>query len=237
VRFSSKFDNPTDGIVYGTAVGLGFAVTENVVYGLGGGMNLDGPRGILLLVGGRTVLSAGVHALCSATLGGFLGHAMLSRKSAVRAAWSAAGLAVAIALHTAWNVALDYAGIFSNDGSLRIWLVVVPVLYGCYVAVLAAFLRSEHGILKRQLAEEVDLGVVAPWVLDVIPYYRRRVRGNWWPSRRERTVIARLLTRVAFRKHALRHLPKEEAMIASLEVVQLRKRVREILGEVPDEID
>ena len=87
VLFSSKFDNPTDGVVYGTAVGLGFAVTENVIYGLGTGMNLDGPREILLLVGGRTLLSAGIHALCSATLGGFLGHALLSRKSIHRAAW------------------------------------------------------------------------------------------------------------------------------------------------------
>lgn len=237
VLFSSKFDNPTDGVVYGTAVGLGFAVTENVIYGLGTGMNLDGPREILLLVGGRTLLSAGIHALCSATLGGFLGHALLSRKSIHRAAWSAGGLSVAVALHTAWNVALISAGIFSSDGSPRLWLVAVPLLYLFYAAILAAFLRSEHSIIKRQLAEEVDLGVAPPWVLEVIPYYRRRVRGDWWPCRRERTVIARLLTRVAFRKHALRHLPRDEATIASLEVVQLRKRVREILGSTPEELD
>jgi len=233
VLLSSKFDNPTDGVVYGTAVGLGFAVSENVSYGLGASMNLDGPRDVLLLVGGRTLLSAGVHALCSAALGGFLGHAVLCRRQMTRALWSIAGLAVAVALHTSWNTTLLYSGVFSKDGSLRVWLAVVPVLYGLYVAVLSGFLRSEHGILKRQLAEEVDLGVAPPWVLEIIPYYRRRVRSDWWPSRRERTVIARLLTRVAFRKHALRHLSKDEATIASLEVVQLRKRVREILGSVP----
>lgn len=237
VLFSSKFDNPTDGVVYGTAVGLGFAVTENVVYGLGAGLSLDGPRGILILVGGRTLLSAGIHALCSATLGGFLGHALLSRRSLYRAVWSGCGLAVAVALHTAWNVALLSVGVFSSSGSPRLWLVTVPLLYGFYVATLAAFLRSEHGIIKRQLAEEVDLAVAPPWVLEIIPYYRRRIRPDWWPSRRERTVIARLLTRVAFRKHALRYLPRDEATIASLEVVQLRKRVREILGSPPEELD
>jgi hypothetical protein len=233
VLFSSKFDNPTDGVVYGTAVGLGFAVTENVIYGLGTGLNLDGERAILLLIGGRTLLSAGIHAVCSAALGGFLGHALLSRKSIQRGAWAAGGLATAVALHTAWNVAVISAGVFSSDGSPRLWLVAVPLLYGLYVAVLGAFLQSEHRIIKRQLAEEVDLAVAPPWVLEVIPYYRRRVRRDWWPSRRERTVIARLLTRVAFRKHALRHLPSEEATIASLEVVQLRKRVRDILGSTP----
>jgi RsiW-degrading membrane proteinase PrsW (M82 family) len=235
VLLSSKFDNPTDGVVYGTAAGLGFAVTENVVYGLGTGLNLDGPRAIVLLVGGRTLLSAGIHAICSATLGGFLGHALLSRRPIERVAWSVGGLACAVGIHTAWNVTLVSAGVFSSDGSLRLWLVAVPLLYGLYVAVLAAFLSSEHGIIKRQLTEEVDLAVAPPWVLEIIPYYRRRIRNDWWPSRRERTVIARLLTRVAFRKHALRHLPKDEATIASLEVVQLRRRVREILGSTPDE--
>ena len=39
VAFSSKFDNPTDGVVYGTAAGLGFAVTENVIYGIAGGIH------------------------------------------------------------------------------------------------------------------------------------------------------------------------------------------------------
>jgi len=237
VFLSSKFDNPTDGVVYGTAVGLGFAVTENVIYGLGVGLNLDEPRGILLLVGGRTLLSAGVHALCSATLGGFLGHALLSRKWSHRTAWAGGGLAVAVAFHTAWNVALVSAGVFSSEGSPRLWLMAVPVLYGCYLATLASFLRSEHGIIKRQLAEEVDLGVAPAWVSEIIPYYRRRIRSDWWPSRRERTAIARLLTRVAFRKHALRHLPRNEATIASLEVVQLRKRVREILGSPPEKLD
>ncbi len=237
VLLSSKFDNPTDGVVYGTAVGLGFAVTENVIYGFGTGLYLDGPRGILVLVGGRTLFSAGIHALCSAILGGFFGHALLSRRSLYRAAWSGGGLAIAVTLHTAWNVALVSVGVFSSNGSPRLWLVAVPLLYGFYVATLAAFLRSEHGIIKRQLAEEVDLAVAPPWVLEIIPYYRRRIRSDWWPSRRERTVIVRLLTRVAFRKHALRHLPRDEATIASLEVVQLRKRVREILGSPPEELD
>jgi hypothetical protein len=109
---------------------------------------------------------------------------------------------------------------------------VVPIVYAAYLVVLAAFLRSEQRILKRQLAEEVALQLAPPWVVDVIPYYRRRVRGDWWPNRAERTVIARLLTRVAFRKQALRHLPRNEAAIASLEVVRLRQRLRAILSPV-----
>ncbi len=229
VIFSSKFDNPTDGVVYGTAVGLGFAVTENVVYGIAGGIHMFNFSGILILVGGRTLLSAGVHALSSATFGGFLGHAVLSGKRLVKVAWTTAGMAIAVALHGSWNLGLTRLGPVGEEGSPRLWLVALPGLYLVYVIVLALFLHSEQRILKRQLSEEVALGLVPSWVLDVIPYYRRRIRANWWPSRTERTVIARLLTRLAFRKHALRHLPPAEAAIASLEVVSLRQRLRDIL--------
>ncbi len=228
VIFSSKFDNPTDGVVYGTAAGLGFAVTENVIYGIGAGVHLDSASGILILVGGRTLLSAGVHAICSATFGGFLGHAAISGRLSSRICWTFFGLLIAIALHGSWNLALVWFGPVAEGGAPRLWLAAVPSLYVFYTIALALFLHSEHRILKRQLADEVELTMFPSWVLEVIPYYRRRVRNDWWPSRSERTVIARLLTRVAFRKHALRHLPPTEAAIASLEVVKLRQRLRKI---------
>jgi RsiW-degrading membrane proteinase PrsW (M82 family) len=229
VVFSSKFDNPTDGVVYGTAVGLGFAVSENVIYGISAGGHLHGAVGVMILVGGRTLLSAGVHAVSSATFGGFLGHAVLSGRLRSKMVWATIGLAGAVILHGSWNLGLVWLGPVGEEGSPRLWLSALPFLYLIYVIAFALFLHSEHRILKRQLGNEVELGLMPSWVLDVIPYYRRRVRGNWWPSRSERTVIARLLTRVAFRKHALRHLPPAEAAIASLEVVKLRQRLRNIL--------
>ena len=229
VVFSSKFDNPTDGVVYGTAVGLGFAVSENVMYGISAGVHLHNAAGILVLVVGRTLLSAGVHAVSSATFGGFLGHAVMSGRLAKKIIWAATGLLAAIVLHGSWNLALVRYGPVGESGAPRLWLAALPVLYVIYILTLALFLHSEHRILKRQLGDEVALGLVPSWVLEVIPFYRRRVRANWWPSRSERTVIARLLTRVAFRKHALRNLPPGDAAIASLEVVKLRQRLREIL--------
>jgi RsiW-degrading membrane proteinase PrsW (M82 family) len=229
VLFSSKFDNPTDGVVYGTAAGLGFAVTENVIYGIGAGFNLSGAVGVVTLVVGRTLLSAGVHAVCSSIFGGFLGYAVLAGRIASRVAWTVGGLLIAVSLHGAWNLALVWFGPVGEGGTPRLWLAVLPGLYLLYVATLTLFLLSEHRILKRQLADEVEIGTVPSWVEDVIPYYRRRVRSNWWPARSERTVIARLLTRVAFRKHAIQRLSPSEAAIASLEVVKLRQRLREIL--------
>jgi len=229
VVFSSKFDNPTDGVVYGTAVGLGFAVSENVIYGVSAGVHLHSAAGILVLVGGRTLLSAGVHAVSSAAFGGFLGHAVMSGRLPAKVMWTATGLMVAIVLHGSWNLSLLRFGPVGEGGAPQLWLAAVPVLYLVYIMTLALVLHSEHRILTRQLGAEVELGLVPSWILDVIPFYRRRIRANWWPSRGERTIIARLLTRLAFRKHAIQNLPPGEAAIASLEVVKLRQRLREIL--------
>jgi len=229
VVLSSKFDNPTDGVVYGTAVGLGFAVSENVFYGISAGVHLYSAGGILVLVGGRTLLSAGVHAVSSAAFGGALGHAVMSGKLPAKISWAASGLLAAIVLHGSWNLSLLWFGPVGEGGAPRLWLAALPVLYLVYIMALALVLHSEHRILRRQLGDEVKLGLVPSWVLDVIPFYRRRIRANWWPSRSERTVISRLLTRLAFRKHAIRNLPPSEAAIASLEVVKLRQRLRDIL--------
>jgi RsiW-degrading membrane proteinase PrsW (M82 family) len=234
VLFSRHFDNSTDGLVYGTAVGLGFAVTENFIYALGAGSVPPFDTGnMLVLTGGRTLFSAGVHALSSAIFGGFLGHAILTGRWPMRFFWGSLGFLTAVVMHGTWNAALLVFGPFSADGSLRSWLAAIPVLYLVFGLVLALFLRSEQGILKRELEEEVEFGTAPSWVTGVIPYYRQRVQSYWWPDRRERTVISRLLTRVAFRKHALRRLPSDEATLASLEVVQLRQRVREILDPTP----
>jgi RsiW-degrading membrane proteinase PrsW (M82 family) len=236
VLLTRNFDNPTDGFVYGTAVGLGFAVTENYIYGIGIGTTM-GVGDLLILVVGRTFLAAGVHGLASATFGGFLGHAVLTRRRWQRAGWVTIGLLAAAGLHGGWNLTLTLVGPFAPGGGLQNWLVVLPVLYAVYILILAGFLHSEHTILKRQLGEEVALSLAPAWVVEVIPYYRRRLRSDWWPQRNERTVISRLLTRIAFRKHALRNIPQPEAAIASLEVVRLRQRLRAILTPAPSDED
>jgi len=234
VVLSREFDNPTDGLVYGTATGLGFAVTENALYtALGTG--ILAPQQTIVMIVARTAASAGIHALASATFGGCLGFAYLSRNRWARGWWFVGGLASAIALHAGWNLLL--LRFQSGEAEIRVaaaWLLAIPLLYGLYLLTLFAFLRSEQRIIRHQLAEEVELQVIPPWVCDVIPYYRRRIRSEWWPTRRERTVLARLMTRLAFRKHAVGRLPQGEAQLAGLEVVRLRQRIRAMLCTADD---
>ena len=235
-RHSAGFDSPTDGLVYGTAAGLGFAAVENLLVVLAGGA--PGPdSGMLTLVLQRTLFSAGVHALASGVVGGFVGLAHMSRGAVTRVAWTVAGLVIGTALHGGWSVALStVAGV----GGRWPVLAAMPVLYALYLGALWLFLRWEHGVLHEQLVEEANLGLVPPWVPAVMPFYRRRVRSDWWPRRAERVVLSRLLTRLAFRRYQASRLPEGQAALASLEVLRLRGRVRRMLepeAPTPDDGD
>lgn len=235
VALSRQFDNPTDGIVYGTAVGLGFAVTENALYAAAALSAGQGSHDLAGLILARTLFTAGIHALSSAAFGGFLGFAYLSRRWAARLVWTAAGAVCAVVLHGLWNASLVWLRVEGGGSSL--WVLGIVPLYALYLLVLALFLSGEHRILLRELQEEVEWGTLPGWVVEVIPYYRRRLRADWWPSRQERTVIARLLTRLAFRKHSLAHMPVEEARVAAIEVMHLRRQVGAILAPAPREAD
>jgi hypothetical protein len=63
------FDEPMDGVVYGTAVGLGFAAVENLLYLLGAGTHW----GTLAIV--RGVLSVPLHGALGAIAGAYIARA------------------------------------------------------------------------------------------------------------------------------------------------------------------
>lgn len=228
VLFSSHFDNPTDGLVYGTAVGLGFATTENLVVGFST-VSAFGDGAWMDTVVSRTLLTAGVHAVASAVLGAGFGFAVLCGKIWERWLWVFGGMVSAIALHGAWNwfVVSFPVGV----SGVEPWMLIVP-LYVVFAGFLAALLGAEHRILIRQLTEEVELGVVPEWTVKIIPYYRRRIRSDWWPRRQERTIITRLLTKIAFRKHAIANGGTGPESLEGLEVVRLREQIRAMLQPV-----
>lgn len=60
-----EWDEPIDGIVYGAAVGLGFASFENVVY-----LSIGGATSVVLV---RAFTATLVHATCTACVGFLLG--------------------------------------------------------------------------------------------------------------------------------------------------------------------
>lgn len=62
-------DEPEDGLIYGASSGLGFAATENLLYGILALVTFEQIGVSLLVIGVRSISSALLHASASATFG------------------------------------------------------------------------------------------------------------------------------------------------------------------------
>ncbi|REG26173.1 protease prsW family protein [Archangium gephyra] len=91
------FDEPLDGVVYGTTASLGFATLENILY-VG-----DGGLGVAVL---RALTAVPQHAFTGVIMGAFLGRARFAADEAQRFGLLAAGLGWAILLHGAYDTFL-----------------------------------------------------------------------------------------------------------------------------------
>ena len=99
-----KFDNMTDGIVYGGAIGLGFGMTENFLYFVAYGSTVSEWLSIVII---RTLFSAVMHCVSTATFGAFLGYAKF-KKSSTKALLTFTGLCIAMFIHFAWNFSVSF---------------------------------------------------------------------------------------------------------------------------------
>jgi RsiW-degrading membrane proteinase PrsW (M82 family) len=121
------FDERLDGIVYATRAGLGFAMVENVLYLFDTTSGAD----FLSVFVMRAVFAVPGHAISA----GFMGYWAARRRFDGVGPGLAGGLAVAIALHGAYDASLFL--ITDSGGSLGLWtlaLLLVPfvVLVGGY---------------------------------------------------------------------------------------------------------
>ena len=139
-----EFNGLIDGIVYAALVGLGFAMTENILY-YGRGAAEEGIVGAVATFVVRGVLSPFAHPVFTAMIGIGLGLAVGSRSRSFRFAAPLAGLGVAMALHSLWNTSAG-AGLF-----LGVYvLIMVPVFFALGVVILFG-LRREARVIATEL--------------------------------------------------------------------------------------
>jgi RsiW-degrading membrane proteinase PrsW (M82 family) len=195
-----EFDGPLDGIVYGSLVGFGFSMTENLLYFL----RYSSDLGALFWV--RGVFFGLNHAFFTSMVGLALGAVRYQRARAIGLLAFAGGLALAILFHALHNYAVRYqfAGLFFS------WLVqsggVIVVLA---IAVLAW--RKERRWIEQELGDEVRAGVLSAADCAVIASPAQRVRlqartllsGGWARFRQTRR-LHQLATELAFCKSQLR---------------------------------
>lgn len=216
-----EFDNVLDGIVYGSLVGIGFAMTENILYF--GRVYLEGGLvglGVLFYV--RIILGGFGHALYTATTGAALGFARETGSRLLAVVVPPLGYGLAVLQHAAWNFIAGalLPSVLPDLDPLLLLFVVLPLeslfltgpgLLTLLLIALCAW-RRESTVIRRHLAEEAASGTLTRAEYEALPSQRARLsreieafrrRGiSGWLAERELHQVA---TKLAFRKwHASR---------------------------------
>jgi protease PrsW len=154
-----------DGIVYGTAVGLGFAIGATLSREFTfGGSAVIGAAGAAATVGG-TALAGLAEGLFGAIQGAGFGAAVRARSSAARAVGPLVGLIVAALAH--WGYQLLARGGAVGGSTGRTWLfLALPILF--VLAVIAVALRGERRAIRDELPPETETGAVTREELDTL---------------------------------------------------------------------
>jgi RsiW-degrading membrane proteinase PrsW (M82 family) len=220
-----EFNGVVDGIVYAALVGLGFAMTENVLY-YGRGAVEEGVVGAVGTFVVRGLLSPFAHPLFTAMTGIGLGIAATSRSRVVRLVAPLAGLVAAMLLHSLWNTSAG-TGLFFGV----YLLIMLPLLALLGVVVLFA-LRREGRVIAAQLRGLLPDDEVA--MLSSIGARRRARRDarrtGGKPAERAMRERQRAATELAFHRAQARDgvLPRtrltaarESALVARLQRARL----------------
>lgn len=234
VLLSRHFDNTTDGFVYGAAAGLGFGMTENLLYfwqvaALASWDPGEGLRAWATTVGMRTFYSAVLHATASSVVGASLGFARFRRWPA-RVVVVPLGFAVAMAIHGLWNglLTFDKSG-GGLDGTLtRLNLVIFPAEALLIFVVFQLTLWTERRGIRRELSAEAAQGTLPTAHVARIASYTQRAFGGWTPPGVPREAYVRAATTLAFRLRQSRMRPHDP--FYSEEVDRLRREVRGLLA-------
>ena len=152
-----EFDNVLDGIIYAAMVGLGFAMTENILYYgkafASGGLGVSIFTFIL-----RGVVSPFAHPLFTSMTGIGLGVARLARKgSPLKFIAPFLGLCGAMLLHSLWNLSASFGLVFF----VAYVLVMVPAFFGILVLIIISLIK-EGRIVREHLVPELRSGLLDP---------------------------------------------------------------------------
>ena len=190
---NKRFDNMTDGIVYGGAIGLGFGMTENFLYFIAYGHNLQEWLTIVII---RTLFSAVMHCVATATFGAFIGYAKF-KGIAYKVTFPVIGLAIAMFIHFAWNFSVS----FQSTALLGFVFMFFTVII--FAITFSVSVWSEKRIIYQELLSEAIDGLIPIEHLEALTSSKRNRFG--WVDESIRKLYIRAATTLAFRKLELKN--------------------------------
>lgn len=211
-----EFEGVTDGIVYGAAVGLGFAFTEDLLYLFEEGLKEYRDRIDLIGVGQLG------HAVYTGTFGAGLGLATWSRGWPARIGFPIIGLGIAMLMHAAHNgltnlvLVLRYGlettaswkgfdvgyvpSVFVSrelaermqataDAAATVGGLLDYAFATAFGVAIFLWLRHQRRVIRDELEEEATRGLISREEWEAMPRYWRRSVWYWrllWEGKPER---------------------------------------------------
>jgi RsiW-degrading membrane proteinase PrsW (M82 family) len=216
---NKKFDNVTDGLVYGGAIGLGFGMTENLFYFLSYGKTV--PE-LLYLVIIRTLFSGVMHCVSTGTLGAFLGYAKLSRPHH-KFLLLFSGLITAMFIHFFWNYSVSFRSTIFLGFIFMFFTILLFI--GAYIFSI----YTEKKIIYNELLPETKAGLIPHEHLIILNSSKRNKPG--WVDESIRKLYIKAATTLAFRKLQFRNSFGFRKKFYEKDVDYYRENVKNLLNK------
>ncbi|MDD5361719.1 MAG: PrsW family intramembrane metalloprotease [Ignavibacteria bacterium] len=216
MSFSRKFDGVVDGVVYGGAIGLGFGMTENFLYFLNYGTE---PMSWLYLVVIRTLFSAVMHCMSTATFGGFIGYAKF-KPIGYKMFLVPLGYIAAMFLHFSWNLTVSF------EETTVIGFLFLILYFFSWIAVFQIAVYMEAKSISRELQDESNRGLIPAEHLKYLPYVSRRNKYGWCPQGVNQKEYVKNSVLLALRKYQSKHLKGKTKALYDQEIEQLRYAIQ-----------
>ena len=169
-----EFDGIVDGIVYAGMVGLGFAMTENILYygrAVGGGAGALTFTWIL-----RGMAAPFSHPLFTSMTGIGLGWSRQSDNGFIKIVMPVLGFMLAVLLHGTWNGTATYGG---AAGFFAAYFLIMGPAFIITLMIIFFSLRREGKIVRQYLYPDYQRGFFDSMDYEKLSTIRGRMGTSW----------------------------------------------------------
>jgi RsiW-degrading membrane proteinase PrsW (M82 family) len=232
-----EFDGVVDGVVYASMAGLGFAMTENILYYGNAAAQSGGVLTATVIV--RGFFAPFSHPLFTSLTGIGLGLARQSTNAAIKVLGPIIGLAMAMFMHSLWNAAAVVGG---GGAFLIIYILVMVPAFLIILVVIALSLRREGQVVRQFLVADIERGLFTREEYEQLGSIGRRMGSSFnalsttgvkgWRARRRLNQLASELafhrSRVSRGIHSRKHdaQAQEAAYLHALQALINELRAR-----------
>ncbi len=169
-----EIDGIVDGIIYAGMAGLGFAMTENILY-YGRAVG-EGPEVLTVVFVLRGLAAPFSHPLFTSMTGIGLGWSRQSNNGFVKIVMPVLGFMLAIVLHATWNGTATYGG---PAGFFAGYFIIMGPAFIITLMVIYFSLRREGQIVRQFLYPDYQKGFFEPVEYEKLCSIRGRMGLSW----------------------------------------------------------